>query len=293
MRGKQPFFAYIATNAPHAPLQAKSEDEARYAGVSPDLKIPKYFGMIASIDDNVGRLLAFLRESGLEPDTLVVFMNDNGTEMGAKIFNAGIRGAKNSPWLGGTRASSFWRWPGRIAPADISALTAHLDFFPTIAEFAGARLSREVAAQIEGRSLVPLLKNPAAPWPERTFFTHRGRWPQFSDPDLGKFNNCSVRTPRWQLVSIAGGGQPAWELFDVAADPGELTDVAGLHPDIVARLAADYDAWWKSVRPGMVNERAVGPKVNPFKAAYWKQFGGGPTPEMARLTDPGAPATRP
>ena len=75
--------------------------------------------MIANIDDNVGRLLAKLKEWGLERDTLVIFMNDNGGTAGVQVFNAGMRGAKVTPWLGGTRASSFWRWPGTLKPADV------------------------------------------------------------------------------------------------------------------------------------------------------------------------------
>ncbi len=67
-----------------------------------------------------------------------------------------------------------------------------------------------------------------------------------------------------------------WQLFDVQADPGEQTDVAAKHPAVVAELRAAYDQWWDSVQPQLVNEAAVGPKVNPFKALYWKQFGGGP-----------------
>jgi arylsulfatase len=181
---------------------------------------------------------------------------------------------------------SFWRWPGRFEPHDVAALTAHIDFFPTIAEIAGAPLDEKTRQQIEGRSLTPLLARADAPWPERTLVTHVGRWPRFSDPDTAKFTNCSVRTPRWHLVSIRGGNEPAWQLFDVAADPGERNDVAPQHADVIARLAADYDAWWKSVRPALVNEKAIGPKLNPFKEAYWKQFGGGPTEEDFRIMEP-------
>jgi arylsulfatase len=286
VRGKKPFFAYIATNAPHAPLQVRPEDEARYAGKVPDANTAKFFGMVANIDDNVGRLMDRLRAWGAERDTLVIFMNDNGGTGGARIFNAGLRGQKGSPWLGGTRASSLWHWPARFKPATVPALAAHIDFFPTIAELAGAKLAPAITRQIEGRSLVPLFADPQAAWPERTLFTHVGRWPRFSAPDLAKFTNCSVRTPRWHLVSIRGGAQPAWELFDLAADPGEQTDVATQHPDVVQRLAAEYDTWWTAARAGMVNESAVGPRLNPFAEQFFKQFGGAPTPEQLHIMDP-------
>ena len=72
-------------------------------------------------------------------------------------YNAGMRGGKGTAFLGGTRAASFWRWPGTLAPGDRQALTAHIDFFPTIASMAGAKLSEKVQSQVEGRSLAPLL----------------------------------------------------------------------------------------------------------------------------------------
>lgn len=297
-KGKQPFYAHIATNAPHAPLQVRPEDEARYTGKVP-ADTAKFFGMIANIDDNVGRLLAKLTEWGIERETLVVFMNDNGGTGGVKVFNAGMRGAKGSPWLGGTRASSFWRWPGTLQPRDVSQLTAHIDFFPTLAELAGASLDSKVKTQVEGLSLVPLLAPQTtnvsadakanAVWPERTLFTHVGRWKQGESPE--KMGNCSVRTPRWHLVHGGGqgkrgggGGNSAgsnpsattpgqWQLFDVQSDPGEQQNIAANHPEEIARLSTAYDQWWTSVLPMMVNENAKGPDVNPFKALYEKQFG--------------------
>ena len=282
----RPFLAWIATNAPHGPLDARPEDEARYTGKVPDADTAKYFGMIANIDDNVGRLLDRLDTLGIARDTLVVFMNDNGGTVGTRLFNAGMRGSKGSPWLGGTRSSSLWRWPARLRPADVPALTAHLDFFPTLAELAGAPLDARSRAQIEGRSLVPLLTDPAAPWAERTLFTHVGRWPLGTSPDEWKYRACSVRDPRWQLVSLEGGRTPKWQLFDLRADPGQQQDVSARHPEVVAALQGRFDDWWAAARPLMVNEGATGPKVNPFKELYWQQFGGGPSEEDLRRMDP-------
>ena len=133
--------------------------------------------MIANIDDNVGTAAGKLKEWGLEDDTLVIFMTDNGGTAGARIFNAGMRGAKGTPYQGGTRVPSFWRWPaGFRGGRDVAALTAHIDFFPTLAEIAGAVLSDDVRQQVEGRSLVPLLRDPKAEWPDRYLVTHVGRW---------------------------------------------------------------------------------------------------------------------
>jgi len=216
-------------------------------------------------------LLGKLKDWGLENDTLVIFMNDNGGTGGVEVFNAGMRGMKVTPWLGGTRAASFWRWPGRLKPADCPRLAAHLDFFPTVAEIAGAKLPEDIKKQVEGRSLVPLLVDPKSQWADRTLFTHVGRWPKGKMPAF-KFENCSVRTTRWHLVS-AGKGKKPWQLFDVSVDYGEKNDVAAMHPEVVKKLAAEYDDWWASLPPYLVNEDAVPPKENPFKELYWKQFG--------------------
>lgn len=118
--------------------------------------------MIHNIDENVGKLLAQLERSGLAQTTLVIFMSDNGGTAGTKVFNAGMRAQKGTPWIGGTRANSFWRWPGRFQPADVSAYTAHIDVFPTLAAITGMKLDAKVRAQIEGRSLLPLLEKPTA-----------------------------------------------------------------------------------------------------------------------------------
>lgn len=285
-RGKGPFLAWIAPNAPHAPLQVRPEDEARYSGKVASTNSAKFFGMVANIDDNVGRLLDQLDRWGIEKETLVIFMNDNGGTVGVQTFNAGMRGQKGTAWLGGTRAASFWRWPGRLKPADVRALTAHIDVFPTLAEIAGIRLNSREKRQVEGRSLVPLLERPESGWPRRQFFTHFGRWLKDTEPDSFRYKMTSVREGEWQLISPDGATTPQWQLYNVEQDPGQRLNVANEHPGIVKRLARSHARWWESVKPMMVNETTVGPRINPFKELYWRQFGGEPTPELLKQMDP-------
>jgi arylsulfatase A-like enzyme len=274
VKGKKPFFVYLPTNAPHEPLQVPAEYEKLYAGKVPP-NVAKFFGMIANIDDNVGRLLEKLKQWDLDRDTLVILITDNGGTEGTGVWNAGMRGSKCTAWQGGTRAASFWRWPGVLKPADVTKLTAHLDVLPTLAEIAGAKLPADVAAKLDGRSLVPLLSDPAADWPDRCLFTHVGRWPKGKSTDA-KFSNCSIRTSRYSLVYDGRGGPRDWKLFDLSVDPGERNDVSAGHPDVVEKLLSAYDKWWDEILPCLENENAVGPAVNPFKELYWKQFGGGP-----------------
>jgi len=285
-KGGKPFFAYIASNAPHAPYIAKPEDKALYAdkGLTEDTQ--NFFGMLHNIDQNVGKLLARLDEWGIGRNTLVVFMNDNGGTAGVKVFNAGMRGGKGTAFLGGTRAASFWRWPGTVKPADCNALVSYIDFFPTLAELAGAPVSEAVRGQVEGRSLVPLLENPLAAWADRCLFTHQGRWGKLDDPNESKFRMVAVRNARWSLVSEKGGREPQWQLFDLSNDYGQETNVIGRHPEVAKELASAFDRWWAECLPLMDNEKAMGPEINPFQALYYAQFGGSPTPEDLRRMDP-------
>ncbi len=274
VKGKQPFYAYIATNVPHAPLQVREEDLALYKDKVKDLNAAKFFGMLSNADDNIGKLLAKIKEWGIENDTLVVFMNDNGGTAGCDVFNAGMRGHKGTPFLGGTRASSFWRWPGTLKPADVTSLAAHIDFFPTIAEIAGATLPDKAKKQIDGRSLVPLLEKPDTVWPSRFLFTHVGRWDKGASPETGKYANCSVRTRDYHLVSLGKkNNTPTWMLFDLRADYGEQHDIAAQNPDVVGEMQGAFEEWWKSAVPMMVNENAPLAPENPFVTLYKKQFG--------------------
>jgi arylsulfatase len=278
-RGKKaPFFAYITPNAPHAPLDVPEEYAKRYAGKTMPMAA-KFYGMIENIDENFGRLLGKLDEWGIAENTLVIFMTDNGGTVGVNIYNAGMRGGKNTPYQGATRVPAFWRWPaGFPGGVDCAALTAHVDVLPTLAEFAGVKLSPELKRQVEGRSLAPLLKNPRAEWANRFLVTHTGRWPR-GGAGAAKFKGVSIRDQRFTLVNDS-------ELYDLRNDPGEKVNVIAQHPEMAATLRRAYNAWWESVQPMLVNEGAVGPKVNPFKAHYWKQFGGGPDEELRRVMDP-------
>jgi len=271
-KGKGPFFAYITPNAPHGPLVCPEKYQKMYEGKVPDERVAAFFGMITNIDDNVGNLLAKRKEWGIERDTLVIFMNDNGGTAGLKVWNAGMRTGKGTPYNGGTRAASFWCWPGVIkAGVDADKLTAHIDVFPTFAELAGAKIPEGI--QLDGYSLVPLLKDPNAEWPDRYLVTHVGRWDKGQAAE-SKYRSCSIRRGRFILVNARP--EKNWELYDLRSDPGEKTNVADQHPDVVKQMEAIYDKWWDEVLPCLENENAVGPAVNPFKELYWKQFGGGP-----------------
>jgi len=284
MRGaKQPFFAYIPLNAAHGPHVLPKEYYQQYLG-KPGVteETAKFFGMLENVDTNFGKLLSKLKEWGIADNTLVIYLaSDNGGTAGRSIFTAGMQGGKNTTYQGGTRVPCFFRWPagGIPAGAECDALSAHLDLFPTFAELTGARLSAKVKQQVEGRSLLPVWKNPKAEWADRTLVHHTGRWAKGKIAE-SKHAMSGIQNSRFTLVNND-------ELYDLKADPGEKTNVIAQHPGVVAKLRATYDQWWSDVQPLLVNENVTdAPSINPFQELYYKQFGGSPTPEALRRMDP-------
>ncbi|HVW00273.1 MAG TPA: arylsulfatase [Planctomycetaceae bacterium] len=235
---KQPFFAYIATNAAHGPLHAPQKYLDMYADQPKD--IAAFFGMITNIDDNVGATRALLRELGIDQNTLFIFTTDNGTASGQKVFNAGMRGQKGSEYEGGHRVPFIAHWPAagwnRKHSSDV--LCHAVDVAPTLLDVAGVRQPDGV--KFDGISLRPLL-DPAATtdgWPnDRILVTDSQR---VLDPI--KWKQTAVMSGPWRLVN-------GRELYNVRQDPGQKRNVAADHSDIVARLTAFYDAWWTELEP--------------------------------------------
>ncbi|MDH7504472.1 MAG: hypothetical protein QHJ82_17410 [Verrucomicrobiota bacterium] len=156
--------------------------------------------------------------------------------------------------------------------------SAHIDFFPTLAELAGASLRPEVQAQIEGRSLLALLTAENTSRPERMLVTHLGRW-EYNQATAAKHRQCAIRNSRFKLVNNS-------ELCDLESDPAESRNVIERHPDVVTILRTAYDKWWQEILPCLENETVLGPPVNSFKAAYWQQFGGEPDDALRRRMEP-------
>lgn len=261
-RAGRPFFCYLATNAPHGPMWAPEDYESRYRNV-PGLSEPGFFGMIANIDDNLGKLRGFLAEKGLDDNMILIFMTDNGTSSGERVFNGGMRGKKGSPYEGGHRVPFFIRWPagGLVGPRDISALAAHVDVLPTLVELCDLR--KPDGPPVHGRSLKPLLEGRAAGWPERVVVTDSQR-----EELLQPWRQTAVMTQKWRLVNPSPDGDPTkLELYDMETDPAQDRSVAASHPDVVARLRRDYDEWWRlaAVRADEYIRIVLGGPENPVR----------------------------
>ena len=268
---KEPYFVYISLNAPHAPTIAPQKYKKRFLDLGYDKGTAGRYGMIENIDDNFGMLMRTLDQWNALDNTLVIFMTDNGathlsgTLNGNRVkhFNFNMRGGKNSPNEGGTHVPAFWYWKDVLSGGvDVDALTAHVDLYRTFCDLAGVELPTKMQ-EFDGRSLVPLLENPKAEWPDRKLFVHCGRWN--GDPESAKFEKCAVRTEQWRFVNNK-------ELYDISADPGETTDVASSHPEVIDQLRKSYDSWWQSVIPLMVNEGLPKLKGQPLHVRYETQL---------------------
>lgn len=282
-----PFFAYITTNAPHGPFLAPPTARERFKALGFTDKAAGYYGMVENIDQNMGRLAASLKEWGLEEDTVVIFMSDNGmTGNGAgrgvlgqtadgnelSSYNAGQRGLKGSVDEGGVRVPFFVRWDGRLeAGREVDVVSAHIDLLPTLAELAGVE---PPAQQVEGRSLLGLLTGAADTAPDRYLFSHVGRWPVGADPRGFKHKGSAVRSARFRLVNDQA-------LYDMLADPGQTTNVLEQHPDEVAAMRAAYDTWWEGTLPRMDNEGVPMSSTRPYHVAHEAQVQAGGIPSWS------------
>ena len=293
---EQPFFAYITTNAPHGPFIAPPSNTKRFTdrGFKPNQA--GFYGMIENIDENMGRLIANLDQWKLAENTLLIFMSDNGTTGGGPgngvvghrddgspmmFYNAGMKGMKGSVYEGGTRVPFLLRWPGEFpAGLEIDTLAGHIDILPTLVDIAGGTVPSDLG--VEGRSLLPLIQDPNAVWPERHLFFHVGRWAKkgvegrwgkgAAGPDESKYRNFSVRGQRFRFAN-------GTELYDLQNDPGETENVIAEYPDVVDEMKQAYERWWDKVRPGMVNEDVPLASERPYHRWYEDQLNSGGIPD--------------
>jgi len=275
----KPFFAYISTNAPHGPFIAPPKYAKKFTDRGFSERDAGFYGMIENIDKNMGRLMEKLDQWDLNKNTILIFMSDNGSvggmvREGSKLgtskegkpmegFNAGMKGAKASADEGGVRVPFFVRWPGKFSSGKaVERISAHIDLLPTLAHIAG--IDQLPKGQVEGRSLVPLLKNPNAKWKDRYLFTQGARWKTGAEPTDHMWKRFAVRNERFRLVENS--------LYDMKADPGQTTDVAGKFPKVVKSMREAYEKFWKDTRPLMVNENAPMSPTRPYHELYEKQL---------------------
>jgi len=249
----EPFFCYLATNAPHGPYLVADKYRDPYLAAGVPEPMASFYGMITNFDENVGRLRNRLDELSLTDNTILIYMTDNGTAAGANApraaaananawqgFNAGMRGQKGSEYDGGHRVPFFVHWPagGLTTGRDVDLLSAHVDVLPTLAEVCG--LQPVEGTPLDGSSLAKVVLGTEAAssqLQQRTLLVHSQRL-----ENVEKWRKSAVMTQRWRLIN-------GTELYDIVADPGQTSDIAGDHADVVATLRQSYEEWWTSLSP--------------------------------------------
>lgn len=254
----QPFLVYFPFYSVHTPLMARADLKKKYEekrqrlGLTArwgreherDVRLNQehavYAGMVEAMDLAVGKVLQAIEETGLRENTVVIFSSDNGglsTSEGWPTSNLPLRGGKGWIYEGGIREPLIIRWPGVTTPGSLIATpVSSPDFFPTLLEAAGVPPAD--GQILDGRSLVPLLQG--GTFPERALFWH---YPHYGNQ--GGAPAAAVRRGDWKLIEWQEDGR--LELFNLAADLGEQTDLAPREPDRAARLREELHAWQRQV----------------------------------------------
>ena len=286
----KPFFIYLPLNAMHGPLTVDSSYSDPFLARGLHESLSKFLGMVQNFDENLGRLLDSLDEWGIDENTIIVFMGDNGTGGGydprtGRGFNAGMRDKKGSTYEGGHRVACFIRWPGTLeGGGSVEELTAHLDWLPTFVVFCDLKTPEN--SSFDGKSIAALLKGEARNWVERALFVNRQAdqlemWHPGVDPKA-KYPSRTVLTERWRLVNA--------ELYDIVQDPGQQSNVAKQYPEVVENLNKAYREHFEDVTShgGKYTPFFIGsPNENPtrFTTRDWHHTDGGVIWKMSLVED--------
>lgn len=237
---QEPFFLYAPFNAPHEPFQATQKYLDRFPNVK-DERRRVYMAMVSALDDGVGAILKKLRDTGLERDTLVVFLSDNGcaTYTGA-CTNDPLRFGKLTHLEGGFRVPFAMQWPGHLPAGTVSnQVISSLDLFPTAVALAGGELPKDRV--IDGVDVMPYLTGKTTSAPHDVLRWRNGE-------------NAAVRKGQWKLFK---GGTRYW-LFDLSTDVGEQKDLAAERPDVVQQLKSELTTWEAQLKAPLWPCRAAG-----------------------------------
>ncbi|MFC5624865.1 arylsulfatase [Algoriphagus winogradskyi] len=257
-----PFFTYLAFNAPHTPLQVPDEYYQKYMDVDPSAGFGtdekpfypmsekdkedarKVYAMVENIDDNLKKLFQKLEDLGIEKNTIVIFMTDNGPQQ--QRYVAGLKGRKGSVFQGGVKAPFFIRYPeGFSGNKEVTNLSAHLDVLPTLADLCGFELPKD--RKIDGQSMVPLINGENTSINDRSYFTYWTR----KYPEL--YQNISIQKAGWKLVGNTeyNSESEKFNLYNLYEDPYELNNLSSKNSSKAKELKSEMDALYLE----LINEK--------------------------------------
>jgi len=253
----RPFFLYLPHNNPHVPLAAKHELIDKHQGAFN----PTYAAMLATLDDCVGRVVAKIDALGLGERTLIIFTSDNGGlhvpegQHTPATHNTPYRAGKGYNYEGGLRVPLLVRWTGKVQPGGaVETPIISTDWTPTLLELAGQKQPEP----LDGVSLAGLLTGGKAPAP-RPLFWH---FPHYTNQ--GGRPGGALRDGDWKLLEHYEDGR--CELFNLAQDAGETTDLSAKEPARVAQLRGQLEKWRRETR---VQENTANPG---FNGKLWRQL---------------------
>ncbi|TNF43431.1 MAG: DUF4976 domain-containing protein [Cytophagales bacterium] len=237
-KSKEPFFIHWAPYAVHTPIMGPEDLVEKYKNKPPGKqRNPTYAALVENLDQNVGRVIAELEQLGLREKTLIIFTSDNGGLIGNPqnpvTVNLGLRSFKGYPYEGGIRVPTIVSWLNKIPAGTISDTPIiTMDWIPTVLDLMG-----EDSAVGDGVSLKPLLLEQGA-LGNRDLFWH---FPHYRTPDVLPYS--IIRSGDYKLIYYFDG--EGVELFDLANDPKEETNLAKQLPFVVAELKAKLENWWR------------------------------------------------
>ncbi len=253
----KPFFLYLAHNNPHVPLVAKAELIEKHKNAFN----PVYAAMVETLDDCVGRVLAKLEAHGLAENTIVIFTSDNGglhvleTARTPATYNRPWRAGKGFLYEGGVRIPLIVRWSGRIKPNQVvDTPVISTDWTPTLLGVAGVNATEK----FDGVNLVELFLQSRAP-PARALYWHQPHYMNQGGRPAG-----AIREGSWKLIEHYENG--ACELYDLAKDEGETTDLSAKEPARVAEMRGKLEKWRRDVG---AQENRANPK---FNGTLWRKL---------------------
>lgn len=270
-----PFFLYVPHFAVHSPFEAKADKIAQFqdrpaAGGHDN---STYAGMIASLDDSVGRILATLDELDLSRNTLVIFSSDNGgvggyvregiKNGGDVTDNAPLRGGKGMLYEGGVRVPFIFRWPGVITPGSVSEQPIHsVDLYPTFLDVTGAKAPAD--HPLDGVSVVPCLSGePTARLDRQNLFWH---FPGYLGAGQDTWRTTpagAIRSGDFKLLEFFEDGR--LELYNLRQDPGQRENLATLQPELTKELHHKLVAWREGIHAPMPVKRDSHQPADPPK----------------------------
>jgi arylsulfatase A-like enzyme len=242
VKNKQPFYLNLAHYAVHDPIQADARFFQKYIDAGVDTVEARYASLIEGMDKSLGDLMNFLERKGLEKNTVIVFMSDNGglslaPPRGGKPHtqNLPLKAGKGSVYEGGIRVPMLVKWPGVVKPGSVAGQYIIVeDFFPTLLEMAGMR-SNKTWQTVDGISFMPILKNPQYSNANRVLVWHYpNKWQPVDGPGINYKN--AIRQGKWKLIYDMRTGNK--ELYNLETDIGETTNVADKNSAKVAALAS-------------------------------------------------------